>query len=383
MPLESMPIILRGGRLRIATTVLPTSSSGLVVLVRCRRGSGGRCRVPSSSVKRRSLSRLFHRPRSLRTLHDAHVALAKSRRSSHPAARAQTSARRAASFAALSASSSASSLAMSMRGKSVSPLCTVTSAGSTPHDGGIVPAWSALPRAPICAKAFAQLSGMKGSSSVTADAQRLEQVIQHAWPGARLFALVLGERPRAPSRRYTCWRGEMTLNTSLERVLRAGTCPSSRHTCSRSAEDAMAISSSSSASCLALGRQRAAEVLDRPWRRRAAETRLPRSLARSVLMRGDEQLVGEVAVRAEGELAQEEIAQRVHAVALGEHVRGRRRCPSTCDILPPSDARSQPWPKTCLGSGMPMLMSMAGQMMEWKRTISLPTMCTSAGQYFS
>ena len=30
-----------------------------------------------------------------------------------------------------------------------------------------------------------------------------------------------------------------------------------------------------------------------------------------------------------------------------------------------------------------MLMSMAGQMMEWKRTISLPTKWTSAGQYFS
>ncbi len=30
-----------------------------------------------------------------------------------------------------------------------------------------------------------------------------------------------------------------------------------------------------------------------------------------------------------------------------------------------------------------MLISMAGQMMEWKRTISLPTKCTSAGQYFS
>jgi hypothetical protein len=52
------------------------------------------------------------------------------------------------------------------------------------------------------------------------------------------------------------------------------------------------------------------------------------------------------------------------------------------DILPPSSS-SQPWPKTFFGSGAPMLMSMAGQMMEWKRTISLPTMCTSAGQYLS
>ncbi len=36
-----------------------------------------------------------------------------------------------------------------------------------------------------------------------------------------------------------------------------------------------------------------------------------------------------------------------------------------------------------MGSGRPRLISIAGQMMEWKRTISLPTMCTSAGQYFS
>ena len=46
--------------------------------------------------------------------------------------------------------------------------------------------------------------------------------------------------------------------------------------------------------------------------------------------------------------------------------------PLDLDILPPSSS-SQPWPKTCLGRGMPMLISMAGQMMEWKRTISLPT----------
>jgi hypothetical protein len=52
------------------------------------------------------------------------------------------------------------------------------------------------------------------------------------------------------------------------------------------------------------------------------------------------------------------------------------------DILPPSSS-SQPWPKTFLGSGAPTLISMAGQMMEWKRTISLPTMWTSAGQYLS
>ena len=51
-------------------------------------------------------------------------------------------------------------------------------------------------------------------------------------------------------------------------------------------------------------------------------------------------------------------------------------------ILPPSSS-SQPWPKTFLGRGRFRLMSMAGQMMEWNLTISLPTKCTSAGQNFS
>ena len=51
-------------------------------------------------------------------------------------------------------------------------------------------------------------------------------------------------------------------------------------------------------------------------------------------------------------------------------------------ILPPSSS-SQPWPYTFLGRGRPRAMRMAGQMMEWKRTISLPTKCTSAGQNFS
>ena len=33
--------------------------------------------------------------------------------------------------------------------------------------------------------------------------------------------------------------------------------------------------------------------------------------------------------------------------------------------------------------GVSMLISMAGQMMEWKRTISLPTKWTSQGQYLA
>lgn len=47
-------------------------------------------------------------------------------------------------------------------------------------------------------------------------------------------------------------------------------------------------------------------------------------------------------------------------------------------IFPPSSS-SQPWPNTFLGSGRSSAMSMAGQMIVWKRMISLPTKCTSAG----
>ncbi len=51
------------------------------------------------------------------------------------------------------------------------------------------------------------------------------------------------------------------------------------------------------------------------------ETRLPRSLGEVGVDAGDEPLVGEVAVRAERERAQQEVAQRVRAVALGQQIR--------------------------------------------------------------
>ena len=40
---------------------------------------------------------------------------------------------------------------------------------------------------------------------------------------------------------------------------------------------------------------------------------------------------------------------------------------------------TQPWPKTCFGSGRPALISIAGQITQWKRVMSLPTMWRSAG----
>ena len=46
------------------------------------------------------------------------------------------------------------------------------------------------------------------------------------------------------------------------------------------------------------------------------------------------------------------------------------RCPLTV---------MNPWPKTCRGSGSPALISIAGQITAWKRVMSLPMTCRSAG----
>jgi hypothetical protein len=46
-------------------------------------------------------------------------------------------------------------------------------------------------------------------------------------------------------------------------------------------------------------------------------------------------------------------------------------CPPTC---------SQPWAKTCRGTSTPAAISIAGQITAWKRRMSFPTRCTSAGQ---
>ena len=40
----------------------------------------------------------------------------------------------------------------------------------------------------------------------------------------------------------------------------------------------------------------------------------------------------------------------------------------------------KPWAKTCSGRASPIAMSMAGQMTQWKRMMSLPTTCICAGQ---
>ena len=62
-------------------------------------------------------------------------------------------------------SRASSSLAISSRGNRVSPLQTFTSAGSTPYSPALSQLWQLSP-APICRKAFSQLSGMKGVSRI-------------------------------------------------------------------------------------------------------------------------------------------------------------------------------------------------------------------------
>ena len=62
-------------------------------------------------------------------------------------------------------SSSASAFSMSRRGKSVSPLCTETFAGRAPNTAALSQLED-FSSAPICAKAFSQLSGMKGLSMI-------------------------------------------------------------------------------------------------------------------------------------------------------------------------------------------------------------------------
>ena len=42
-----------------------------------------------------------------------------------------------------------------------------------------------------------------------------------------------------------------------------------------------------------------------------------------------------------------------------------------------------PWPKTWRGSGSFAAISIAGQITAWKRVMSLPMTCRSAGHHFS
>jgi hypothetical protein len=44
---------------------------------------------------------------------------------------------------------------------------------------------------------------------------------------------------------------------------------------------------------------------------------------------------------------------------------------------------TQPWPNTCFGSGRPALINIAGQTTVWKRVMSFPMTCRSAGHHFA
>ena len=60
----------------------------------------------------------------------------------------------------------------------------------------------------------------------------------------------------------------------------------------------------------------------------------------------------------------------------------RTMLPRDFDILLSSNS-SQPCAMIFCGTGSPAAIRNAGQYTQWKRTISLPIICTSAGQYFS
>ncbi len=58
---------------------------------------------------------------------------------------------------------------------------------------------------------------------------------------------------------------------------------------------------------------------------------------------------------------------------------GSSTLPRLLPIFRPSLVRN-PWPYTRRGTGSPALISMAGQYTAWKRRMSLPMMCSEAGQ---
>ena len=147
----------------MATRVLPTRSSGLYHLwmpERIWRSTP----VPSSRMNFSRRSDFFTASQLL-TFTTRKSDLQKVSKSTFSSAWGSSSmggraARRASSSIF---SSSASSLFMSMRGKSVSPLVTATSAGRLPQTAALSQFWTDS-SAPICAKAFLQLSGMNGTS---------------------------------------------------------------------------------------------------------------------------------------------------------------------------------------------------------------------------
>ena len=68
--------------------------------------------------------------------------------------------------------------------------------------------------------------------------------------------------------------------------------------------------------------------------------------------------------------------------------RGAMALPRLLDIFSPLPVSSfftmrKPCAKTWPGTSKPAAMSMAGQITQWKRMMSLPTMCACAGQRFA
>ena len=184
--------------------------------------------------------------------------------------------------------------------------------GQHAPDGGVVPR-GLLRRGADLREGLRTTVGHEGQQKCDGDAQRLKQVIQHR-SQARALALVLGEDPGGRLVDILIGAGddlehldERLLGAEVIHIAGIRLAQRGRH------GDELIIERI----VLALGRERAAEVLDDHGDGAAQE--VAEVVGEVGVDAGDEQLVGEIAVTAERELAQEVVTQRVHTVALGEH----------------------------------------------------------------
>ena len=135
------------------------------------------------------------------------------------------------------------------------------------------------------------------------------------------------------------------------------------------------------------GRRPTREGVRRPWQYRWAIavtrlTRLPRLLREIDVVSLFVPLPREVAVTAEGHLFGDVEPERIRPETRTPPRTDRRRCRASCSSADPFNVM-KPWPKTARGSATPALISMAGQMTAWKRVMSLPMTCRSAGHHRS
>ena len=175
------------------------------------------------------------------------------------------------------------------------------------------PAHGGLGRADLRGELFHAL-GHKGPEERAAHAQRFKQIIEHARE-TRLLGFVLREHPGGCLVDVLVGAGdhaehlrESVLHLEFLHLRGVPAAKSGKHL-----QKLRVLRPR-----LLRFRQRAAEVFAGHGGR--AGEKVAEIVCEIGVDGGDEKLVGEAAVRAEGEAAQQEEAQRVHAVALGEHV---------------------------------------------------------------